>query len=64
MTINTAGSNPIAVPHVLFPTQALRQRIEEVQVAMANRAAESAETIFRLKQDLADEKEKLLRSYR
>ncbi|GAX74041.1 hypothetical protein CEUSTIGMA_g1491.t1 [Chlamydomonas eustigma] len=42
----------------------LRQRIEELQVAMANRAAESADTMFRLKQDHADEKEKLLRSYR
>lgn len=45
-------------------TQALRSKVEELQVAMANRAAEAADTLFRTKQDHADEKERLLRSYR
>lgn len=51
-------------PAPACPTQALKSKVEELQVAMANRAAEAADTLFRTKQDHADEKERLLRSYR
>ncbi len=45
-------------------TQGLKQRVEELQVAMANRAAEATDNLFRTKQEHADDKARMLQSYR
>ena len=52
---------PFNAPHTL---KALKQRVEDLQLTMANRAAEAADASFRMKQEHLDEKDKLLRSYR
>ena len=49
---------------IAAPQKALHQRVEELQVAIANRAAEAADAVFKMRQDHQDEKERLLVSYR